>query len=62
MINSSTTPQQLPDLDDFDLAEPEDFDPWPTATKFVEELVGNELRNYVYDAQGQLLDAWSVTV
>ena len=61
MINSTTTPQQLPDLDP-DLETPEDFDPWPTAAEFVEEVVGNDLRTYVYDADGQLLDAWSVTV
>jgi hypothetical protein len=59
MINSSTTPQQLPDPD---LEAPEDFDPWPTAAEFVDEVVGNELRTYVYDAAGQLLDACSVTV
>ena len=59
MINSSTTPQQLPDPD---LEAPEDFDPCPTAAEFVEEVVGNELRTYVFDAEGWLLDAWSVTV
>jgi hypothetical protein len=61
MINSPTTPEQLPDLDP-NLATAESFDPWPTAAEFVDEVVGNELRSYVYDAAGQLLDAWSVTV
>lgn len=61
MINSFLTPQPLTNLDP-NLDAPEDFNPWPTAAEFVEEHVGNELRTYVFDANGTLIDAWSVTV
>jgi hypothetical protein len=62
MINSSTTPQQFPNLDPY-LDAPEDSpSPWPTDAEFVEEVVGNELHTYVFDADGWLIDAWSVAV
>ena len=61
MINTSTAPQPVPNLDP-NLDAPENFDPWPTAAEFVEELVGDELHTYVFDADGWLIDAWSVAV